>query len=80
MEKPCLSNPDQFPDDEVLSGCLGKAKAAWDSFLSVLVEGSPAFAAEWRYYRDGKSWLYKVTKTADLRAIRTLIDIKEQLK
>ena len=141
MEKPCLSNPDQFPDDEVLSGCLGKAKAAWDSFLSVLVEGYPAFAAEWRYYRDGKSWLYKVTKkkkkticwvsvwagafkvafyfadkaeeliassklkkeyidqfvhgrrygkirgvtvtvtkTADLRAIRTLIDIKEQLK
>ena len=62
MEKPCLNDPKQFPDDEVLSGCLGKAQPAWDSFLALLAESDPAFAAEWRYYRDGKSWLYKVTK------------------
>jgi hypothetical protein len=140
MEKPCLNDKDQYPDDEVLSRCLGKVKATWDSFLALVRESYPAFSVEWRYYADGKSWLYKVTKKkkticwvsvyvngfktafyfpdraedliaasklkkeyvdqfvhgkrygkirgvtvivkkpADLKAIRTLIDIKEQLK
>ncbi len=140
MDKPCLNDPQQFPDDEVLSGCLGKVKATWDSFVALLGERDPAISGEWRYYRDGKRWLYKVTKkkkticwvsvwsrafkvtfyfadkaedlivasklkaeyidqftqgkrygkirgvtvtvkkAADLKAIRTLIDIKEQLK
>jgi len=140
MEKPCLNDKNVYPDDEVLSRCLGKAKATWDSFLALLAECDPAISGEWRYYTDGKSWLYKVTKkkkticwvsiwvkafkvtfyfpdraeepitasklkaeyidqfvqgkrygkirgvtvvarkSADLKAIRTLIDIKEQLK
>ena len=62
MEERCLSDPEQSPDDEILSGCLKRAKATWDGFLSLLEESYPAFSAEWRYYRDGKSWLYKVTK------------------
>jgi len=62
MEKPCLNDKDVFPDDEVLSRCLGKAKATWDAFVAVLGESDPAISGEWRYYMDGKSWLYKVTK------------------
>ena len=61
-EKPCLNDKDQFPDDEVLSRSLGEVKSVWDSFIGLLNERYPAFSAEWRYYRDGKSWLYKVTK------------------
>ncbi len=61
-KKPCLNDRDQFPDDEVLSRSLGKVKPVWDSFVTLLAERHPAFSAEWRYYRDGKSWLYKVTK------------------
>ena len=62
MEKPCLNDSDEYPDDEVLRRCLGEVKAIWDSFLALIAESYPSFTAEWRYYRDGKSWLYKITK------------------
>ncbi|MDD5326720.1 MAG: DUF3788 family protein [Phycisphaerae bacterium] len=62
MEKPCLNDKNEFPDDEVLSRYLGKAKKAWDSFIAFLNENHPSFSGEWRYYNDGKSWLYKITK------------------
>ena len=62
MEKPCLNDKNEYPDDEVLSRYLGKAKNTWDLFMNFLKENYPAFSGEWRYYRDGKSWLYKLTK------------------
>jgi len=62
MDKPCLDHKEEYPDDEVLSRCLGKVKRTWDCFLDLLKESYPSFAGEWRYYNDGKSWLYKVTK------------------
>jgi hypothetical protein len=62
MEKPCLNDSDEFPDEMVLSRCLGEVKGVWDSFLALMNEDHPSFSAEWRYYRDGKSWLYKVTE------------------
>ncbi len=62
MEKPCLNDKDEYPDGEVLSRCLGEVKDTWDSFLALIADSYPSFSAEWRYYRDGKSWLYKITK------------------
>ena len=60
--KPCLNDKDEYPDDEVLSRCLGKVKPAWDSFVALLDENYPSFSAEWRYYKDGNNWLCKVAK------------------
>ena len=62
MEKPCLNDKDEYPDDEVLSRYLGKVKNTWDSFIDFIDESYPSFSGEWRYYKDGKSWLYKLTK------------------
>ena len=62
MEKPCLNDKDEYPNDEVLNRYLGKVKNAWDSFINFLNESYPSYSREWRYYNDGKSWLYKVTK------------------
>jgi hypothetical protein len=62
MEKPCLNDQNEFPNDEVLSRYLGKVKTIWDLFTNFLSENYPSFSGEWRYYRDGKSWLYKLTK------------------
>jgi hypothetical protein len=61
MEKPCLNNKDEYPDDEVLSRHLGRVRRTWDSFIA-LIKDYPSFSGEWRYYNDGKSWLYKVTR------------------
>ncbi|HSV99139.1 MAG TPA: DUF3788 family protein [Sedimentisphaerales bacterium] len=62
MDKPCLTDQDEYPDDEVLIRHLGGVKRAWDSFFAFLKENHPSFVTEWRYYNDGKSWLCKVTQ------------------
>lgn len=62
MEKPCLNVKEEYPDDKVLSRYLGKVKNTWDSFMDFIEENYPSFSGEWRYYKDGKSWLYKLTK------------------
>jgi hypothetical protein len=62
MENPCLHDKNIYPDDEVLTGYLGKAKVTWDSFGELIKIHYPLLATEWRYYNDGKTWLCKVTK------------------
>ena len=62
MEKPHLKDKNEFPNNEVLSNILGKTKSTWDAFHSFLKENHVLFTGEWRYYNDGKSWLYKLTK------------------
>ena len=62
MEKPCLNDANEYPDDEVLSRHLGETKNTWDAFIDYIHASHPDFTGEWRYYNDGKSWLYKLTK------------------
>ncbi len=62
MEKPCLNDKDEYPNDEVLSRYLGNVKNTWDSFINFIDESYPSFSGQWRYYKDGKNWLYKLTK------------------
>ena len=62
MEKPCLSDKDEVPDDEVLRRVLGNAKRVWDAFMEMIAERGALFSGEWRYYNDGKNWLYKLVK------------------
>ena len=62
MDRPKLNDPGEFPGDELLARHLGKAKPAWDAFMAMLRSEYPEFAAEWRYYNDGKSWLCKVRR------------------
>lgn len=64
MDKPCLTNKDEYPDDAVLARHLGNVKSTWDTFFAFLKEKYPLFSADWRYYDDGKSWLCKLTKKA----------------
>jgi hypothetical protein len=62
MDRPSLNDPAVFPDDAVLARRLAAAKAAWDAFMALLKNDYPLITAEWRYYNDGKSWLFKVTQ------------------
>jgi hypothetical protein len=62
MERPCLNDKDEYPNDEVLGRYLGNAKSAWDSLVDFIKESYPSFSGEWRYYNDGKRWLYKLTR------------------
>ena len=62
IEKPCLKDQNEFPNDEILSHYLGKTKPIWDAFLDFIKVEYPVFSTEWRYYNDGKNWLFKITK------------------
>ena len=61
-EKPILKDPDQYPTEEIIYACIGKKKALWTAFFDALHEQHPDFSEEWRYYKDGKNWLMKVTR------------------
>ncbi|NLT67636.1 MAG: DUF3788 family protein [Acidobacteria bacterium] len=61
MDKAILSDPDQFPSEEIIFSHLGRAKPLWDSLFGYIHAHHPDVTAEWRYYRDAKSWLLKVT-------------------
>lgn len=62
MDQPVLGNDAQFPTEEIVFSHLGKTKVLWRSFFEYLHAEHPDLSEEWRYYRDGKSWLMKVTR------------------
>lgn len=62
MERPCLNNQNEFPDDSILLRYLGNVKSVWDEFAALLKQDYPSITGEWRFYNDGQSWLFKVTR------------------
>ncbi len=64
MSNPVLNDKNIYPDNKVLTQFLGNSKNAWDSFIDLLKVDYPLISTEWRYYYDGKRWLFKVTKKA----------------
>lgn len=64
MPRLSLNDPKKYPNDLVLARQLGKARPSWLAFLALLKKNCPQHRCEWRYYNDGKSWLFKVTRQA----------------
>ena len=60
MNHPLLNDPSEFPADDVLARCLGTCFSSWTAFMKLLGEHFPTAKPEWRYYKDGKSWLCKL--------------------
>jgi hypothetical protein len=61
MEEKPLSNPDVFPTPEVLESILAETYHTLKELLDVAGSDSYLLNPEWRYYKDGKSWLCKIT-------------------
>jgi hypothetical protein len=62
MEQPVFSDASQFPTEEAVFYEIGKAKALWTALFEHVHSDHPDFTEQWKYYRDGKSWLLKVTR------------------
>lgn len=62
MDKPVLTDKEQFPTEEVIFSNIGEAKVHWETLFGVIDSRYPEFSSEWRYYKDGKSWLLKTQK------------------
>lgn len=57
-----LTNPNMMPTDELVRSALGTNEVYWKDLHSYLADKHPVAAGEWRYYNDGKQWLYKTVK------------------
>ena len=62
MDQLILSDANEVPTEKVIFSHIGKTKPLWISLFEHIHKNYPEFAEEWRYYRDGKSWLMKVTQ------------------
>lgn len=56
-----LQDPDILPSDSVLQQAMGEAAYSAYQCLQETVISAGA-SADWKYYRDGKAWLCKVSQ------------------
>lgn len=56
-----LRNPDQVPDNHLLRHIISEELFDTYQTLQILLSDI-GLIPEWRYYRDGKSWLCKITR------------------
>lgn len=59
---PVLGDPLIFPDDTVLASHLGRSMAAYRALLEWMKTTYPEALGGWKYYRDGKSWLFNASR------------------
>ncbi len=57
--KPLLNDAELYPSDDVISAVLGSSFGAYKTLIGKLPERN--IEPEWRYYKDGGSWLCKAT-------------------
>jgi hypothetical protein len=62
MKERALGDPELFPSDEVLAAHLGRSMAAFSAMLERNRSKHPDFQERWKYYNDGKSWLFNVSR------------------
>jgi len=55
-----LKDENVYPDENVLKAVLGRSYAAYTDMLTLFDKNEMTY--DWRYYRDGKTWLCKVQK------------------
>ncbi len=60
-EQMLLKDPDIYPSAEVLEKELGAYYPVLSKFMDAVISEEFGFNPEWRYYRDGKAWLCKIT-------------------
>jgi len=63
-EKNCnqlLRNPEQIPDEELFKEILSEQLFQTYKEMQKIFSGF-GLSAEWRYYKDGKAWLWKITQ------------------
>lgn len=62
MEPIVLTDPAVQPTDELIFGIIGENSKYWEALIEYLYEKHLNITEEWRYYNDGKSWLYKAVR------------------
>ncbi len=61
-EKLVLGDKNIYPTEEFIFSKIGNKKIIWSKIMNYVTENYPDAASEWRYYNDGKQWLFKLTR------------------
>jgi hypothetical protein len=59
-EKPVLGDKSIFPSEEILHSIIGDKMVIWQRLISYVKDNYKDITEEWRYYNDGKQWLFKM--------------------
>jgi hypothetical protein len=61
-EKPVLGDKSIFPSDEYLQTIIGDKMVMWKKLISYVKDNYKDITEEWRYYNDGRQWLFKMQR------------------
>jgi len=57
-----LSDPAKIPDDKLIFSLIGEKKKFWQAVLKFVSDNYSDMEGGWRYYNDGKQWLFKMVQ------------------
>jgi hypothetical protein len=64
MSNYILNNPGVYPSDAIIFEYLKDYKLLWKRLFETINNDYPMLNGTWKYYNDGKSWLYKMQNKA----------------
>ena len=59
-ERPVLGDKSIYPSDEHIQSIIGDKMVMWKKLLAYVKDNYKDVTEEWRYYNDGKQWLFKI--------------------
>jgi Protein of unknown function (DUF3788) len=62
MEPIVLTDPNVQPTEELIYSIIGKNSIYWQQIIHYLYDNYSNITEQWRFYNDGKSWLYRALR------------------
>lgn len=62
LEPIVLTDTNVQPTDELIFSIIGENQIYWENILDYLYDKHTDITEEWRFYNDGKSWLYRALR------------------
>lgn len=65
MKPIVLTDPGITPGNDLVFSIIGDNRVHWQKIMNYLHENHRDVSEVWRYYNDGKSWLFRTLKKKD---------------
>ncbi len=62
MESKVLSDESVIPNEDLIFSIIGDKDLIWQQTMSYIYDNNNEISEVWRYYNDGKSWLFRTIK------------------
>ncbi len=62
MEPKVLTDESVVPNEELIFSIIGEKELLWQQTMSYLYDNNNDISEAWKYYKDGKTWLFRTLK------------------